>query len=60
MACPLLLPCEIHWYELGLNPRVAKFVNRERGLAVGTFDFVHFFGNCGLIGESETFAKPKN
>ena len=43
MACSLLLPCEIHWYELGLNPRVAKFVNRERGLAVGVFDFVHFF-----------------
>ena len=32
MACSLLLPCEIHWYELGLNPRVAKFVNRERGI----------------------------
>lgn len=42
MACSLLLPCEIHWYELGLNPRVAKFVNRERGLAVWVFDFVHF------------------
>lgn len=47
MACSLLLPCEIHWYELGLNPRVAKFVNRERGLAVGAFDFVHFFWGLG-------------
>lgn len=44
MACSLLLSCEIHWYELGLNPRVAKFVNHERGLAVWVFDFVHFFG----------------